>query len=163
MRTPKHPCDFRQLWACSLRSCCAEATGQSKKSPAGPGFKSWPCPGDLTVMLTHEAAVEMQPGEAGARQATARVGSFSPFPRSPSGRDTTVHQKDLSPRKGGMDYLQCQVIPLLRRIQRIPGDQCPGDAGGVRAQGPQRCLQVKASAWHTGSARAQCRAWSRLK
>lgn len=62
-----------------------------------------------------------------------------------------------------MDYLQYHVIPLLRRIQGIPGAQCPGDAGGVRAQGPWGCPQVKASAWHTGSARAQGRAQSRLK
>lgn len=74
MRTPKHPCDLQQLWACSLRSYCGEATGQSKKSPAGPGFKSWLCPGDLTVMLTHEVAVEMQPGEAGARQLISKCG-----------------------------------------------------------------------------------------
>ena len=74
MRTPKHPCDLQQLWACSLRSYCGEATGQSKKSPAGPGFKSRLCPGDLTVMLTHEVAVEMQPGEAGARQLISKCG-----------------------------------------------------------------------------------------
>lgn len=80
MRTPKHPCDLQQLWACSLRSCCGEATGQSKKSREGPGGKSWLCPGDPTVMLTHKAAVEMQPGEAGARQVIGKCGFLLTLP-----------------------------------------------------------------------------------